>query len=56
MDFITKLLKSKDLITSITYNIIWVIINKHTKKTHILPFKETYTAKDLENIWQDRLI
>ena len=56
MDFITKLLKSKDLITSIIYNAIWVIVDRHTKWMHILLFKEMYMAKDFENIWQDRLI
>ena len=56
MDFITKLPKSKDPITSITYNVIWVIINRHIKWTHILLFKKTYMTKDFENIWQDRLI
>ena len=50
MDFITKLPKSKDPITNITYDTIWVIVNKHTKWTHILLFKETYTAKNFENI------
>ena len=56
MDFITKLPKSKDPVTSIAYDAIWVIVDRHTKWTHILPFKETYTAEDLENIWQDRLV
>ena len=56
MDFITKLLKSKDSVTSIIYDVIWVIIDKHTKWMHILLFKETYIIKNFENIWQDKLV
>ena len=45
MDFITKLLKSKDLIIIEVYNTIIVIIDRLTKYIIILPFKEKYNAK-----------
>ena len=50
MDFITKLSKSKDSVTNIAYDVIWVIVDKHIKWMHILLFKETYTTKNFENI------
>ena len=45
MDFITKLLKSKDLIITEVYNAIMVIVNRLTKYVIILPFKEKYNAE-----------
>ena len=45
MDFITKLLKSKDLIIIEVYDTIIVIVNKLIKYIIILPFKERYNAK-----------
>ena len=45
MDFITKLLKSKDLMITKVYNTIIVIINRLTKYTIMLPFKEKYNAE-----------
>ena len=45
MDFITKLLKSKDLIIIEIYNAIIVIVNRLTKYIIILPFKEKYNTK-----------
>ena len=45
IDFITKLLKSKDLIIIEVYDAIIVIIDRLTKYVIILPFKEKYNAK-----------
>ena len=45
MDFITKLLKSKDLIIVEVYDAIIVIIDRLIKYIIILPFKEKYNAK-----------
>ncbi len=42
MDFIIKLLKSKDPVTGNTFNLIIVIIDKLIKYTIIIPYKETY--------------
>ena len=56
MDFITKLLKSKDLITTEVYDAIMVIIDRLTKYAIILPFKEKYNAEQLAFLLLDRLI
>ena len=56
MDFITKLLKSKDLIIIEVYDAIIVIINRLTKYAIILPFKEKYNAEQLAFLLLDRLI
>ena len=45
MDFITKLLKSKDLIIIEVYNTIIIIIDRLIKYVIILPFKEKYNTK-----------
>jgi len=42
MDFIIKLLKSKDLVTGDIFNLIIVIINKLIKYTVLIPYKEIY--------------
>ena len=56
MDFITKLLKSKDLITTEVYDAIIVIVDRLTKYAIMLPFKEKYNAKQLAFLLLDRLI
>ena len=45
MDFITKLPKSKDPVTGITYNLIMVIVDRFTKYLIVVLFKETHTAE-----------
>ena len=45
MNFIIKLLKSKDLIITEVYDAIIVIVNRLTKYVIILPFKEKYNTK-----------
>ncbi len=42
MDFVIKLLKSKDPVTGNTFNSIMVIINKLIKYMIIIPYKEIY--------------
>ena len=56
MDFITKLLKSKDLMIAEMYDAIIVIVDRLTKYTIILPFKEKYNAEQLAFVLLDRLI
>ena len=56
IDFITKLLKSKDPTTAEVYNAIIVIVDRLTKYTIMLPFKEKYNAKQLAFVLLDRLI
>ncbi len=42
MDFVIKLLKSKDLVIGNTFNSIIVIIDKLIKYMIIIPYKEIY--------------
>ncbi len=51
-----KLLKSKDLVTRVTYDLIIVIIDKLTKYSILILFKELYIAEQLGYILLDRLI
>jgi len=45
MDFVVKLLKSRDLVTRVIYNLIIVIVDKLTKYSILILFKELYTAE-----------
>ena len=56
MDFITKLLKSKDPTTTEVYDAIMVIVDRLTKYAIMLPFKEKYNAEQLAFLLLDRLI
>ncbi len=56
MDFVIKLLKSKDLVIGNTFNSIIVIIDKLTKYAILIPYKETYKAYQLGFVLLDRLI
>ena len=56
IDFITKLPKSKDPVTGITYNLIIVIADRFTKYLIVVLFKETHTAEQLGHLLLDRLV
>jgi len=56
MDFIVKLLSSSDHITEEVYDSILIIVDRLTKYTHFILYKETYTAEQLARIVIDRLI
>ena len=56
MDFIIKLPKLKDPLTKEDYDAILIIVDRLTKYSHLIPFKETYTAEQLGFIILDRLI
>ena len=56
IDFITKLPKSGDPVSKEKYNAIIVIIDKLTKYSILIPFKETYKADQLGFILLNRLI
>jgi len=56
MDFVIKLLKSKDPVIGNTFNMIIVIIDKLIKYTIIIPYKETYKVYQLGFILLDKLI
>ena len=45
MNFIIKLLKSKDFIIEKVYDIILMIVNYFTKYSHIIFFKKVYTIE-----------
>ena len=56
MDFITKLLKSKDPTIKIFYNLIMVIINRLMKYFHFIFFKKIFNTKQLRYLFIDRII
>ena len=56
MDCITKLPKSKNPVTGITYNSIIVIVDRFTKYLIVVLFKETHTAEQLGHLLLDRLV
>ena len=56
MDFIVKLLISKDPVIQEEYDIILVIVDRLTKLLHLVPFNKKYTAEQLGFIILDRLI
>jgi hypothetical protein len=47
LDFITKLPKSKEPLTGISYDSILVIVDRLTKYVHLVPYLESSTAEDL---------
>ena len=55
-DFITKLLKSKNLTTKIFYNSIMVVINKLTKHIHFIYFKEIFDMEQLKHLFINQII
>ncbi|HEX4372954.1 MAG TPA: hypothetical protein VHZ50_06595 [Puia sp.] len=47
MDWIVKLPLSKEPMTGVTYDSIWVVTDQLTKYVHFVPYKESSTAEDL---------
>ena len=56
MNFIIKLLKSKNSTNEKTYDAILVMINRLIKYCHIIFFKKTYNAKQLKYVVLNRFI
>ena len=56
MDFIVKLPTSKDPVTNVPYDSIWVIVDRYNNKPYCIPFREDYDAKALYHVWMDRII
>ena len=56
MNFIIKLPESEKPVTGITYDSILMIVDKLIKYSHLIPFKESYSADQLEFIVLNRLI
>ena len=50
-DFIIKLLKSKDPIIGVEYDIILIVVDKYTKWGYFIICIEEITAKDLVRIY-----
>ncbi len=46
IDFIVKLFKSKDLISNINYNSIFIIVKRFTKYSKFISINESYSIKD----------
>jgi hypothetical protein len=55
-DFITKLPLSRDLITNIKYDSIWVTMDHVTKYAIILPFQEDYIVEDLVTLFNQHVL
>jgi hypothetical protein len=47
LDFVTKLLLSKELIIKVIYDSIMVIIDRFTKYAYFIPYLESSLAEDL---------
>jgi hypothetical protein len=47
LDFIVKLLLSKEVFTGVTYDLILVVINRLTKYAYFILYKEGSTAEEL---------
>jgi hypothetical protein len=51
LDFVTKLLLSKKLMTGVIYDSIMVIINRLTKYAYFISYFESFSAEDLVYIF-----
>ena len=56
INFITRLLRSTDLVIEVKYNIILIIINRFIKYTKIIPYKKEYIIDQLEYLILNKLI
>ena len=56
MDFIMKLLRSKDPVINDTFNFIYIIVDKFIKYAHIILYKETYKIILIAFVVLDRII
>ena len=56
MNFIIKLSESEELVTGVTYDSILVIVDRLIKYSHLISFKESYSADQFKFIVLDRLI
>ena len=56
MDFIVKLPKSTDLATKLVYDSILVVVDKLTKYTHLVLWKESETTNKLASVLLKELV
>jgi hypothetical protein len=45
-----------DLAIGYTYNLIFVIVDRHIKYAKIIPFRHNYSAEKLAHVFKDRII
>jgi hypothetical protein len=46
----------EDPATGYIYNLIFVIVDRHTKYTEIIPFRHNYSVEKLAHVFKDRII
>jgi hypothetical protein len=56
MDFIVKLLKSKEPGTEKSYDFIFVVINRLTKYGYFIPCRKDMSAEDLAYLFNRHII
>ena len=56
IDFVVKLPKSTDPATKVVYDSILVVVDKLTKYTHLVPWKESGTANKLASVLLKELV
>ena len=56
MNFIVKLLKSKELITRFKYDSIIIIVNRFTKKAYFISFHEKMRAEKIVYLFKQYII
>ena len=56
MNFIVKLLPSKEVITEVVYDSILVVIDRLTKYAYFISYKEGLTAEDLAYAFNRNII
>ena len=56
MNFIVKLLPSKNIITDMKYDSILVVVDKLTKYAHFIPWREKRNAEDLAKVMLKEII
>ena len=56
MDFVVKLLKSTDPATKVVYDSILVVVDKLTKYTHLVLWKESETVNKLTSVLLKKLV
>jgi hypothetical protein len=47
LDFVTKLLPFKELITGVVYDSIMVVTDRLTKYAYFIPYLKSFSAEDL---------
>jgi hypothetical protein len=56
MDFVTQLLVLEDPATGYAYDLIFVVVDRHTKYAEMIPFRHNYSAEKLAHVFKDRII